>query len=261
MMNKKNANVKIQIQEPGGSKSVTFSPVEERHSFPIDVNESSKINQNLEKELKLWNETFIELTKILTKATPYPSIFIQSEEDKRNVLKQLCESVTNKAIDPTNSKQYKQLEVNLKNCQAKVEELNQRCQSITEQLSAIPQKEIVEKEKEVLDQKISNLEEILKRQIKERKNALLQEKNKVHRRKARDFSLDGLQSTSRRSSMKSNSNTDLKNITQLSSNSSFAFDQTPINKPPASADPRMLKSPKLLPLIEDENSIANDTFA
>lgn len=187
-------NTPLKQQESMGSH-VSFSPIEERH-FSIDQQELTKINKNLELELQSWNELFVELTQILTKATTYPPIFIQKGEDKRNILKMLCTEVTNKALDPTLSDEYKLLKENLTECQNKVEELKIRCEEISENTPQIP-KEITIKEKNVLDQKIGNLETVLKRQLKNRKDQLNKEKNKSLRKRKSELSSFGINDSRR----------------------------------------------------------------
>lgn len=162
---------------------VSFSNIEEKHQFPIEHSESSKINQQMKRELKLWDNLFLDLIETLTKAAPYPPIYIRTGDDKRFILKQLCEVVVSKAINPTESFEYQTLEQNLHECQNKIEELKARCQQISDQLVSVPQEIPAMKEKENLEQKLTKLEEVLKRQVKNRKNELLKEKNKVHKRK------------------------------------------------------------------------------
>lgn len=206
---------------------VSFSNIEEKHQFPIERSESTKINQQMKRELKLWDDLFIDLIEMLTKATPYPPIYIQNNDDKRFILRQLCEIVVNKAANPTESTEYQTLEKNLFECQKKVEELKIRCQQISDQLASAPQETPVMKEKETLEQKLSKLEEILKRQVKNRKNELLKEKNKIHKKKK---SSDQVSDSSVYKSIKSRTSSENEPAIPTPPTSSFKFENIPISR-------------------------------
>lgn len=226
---------------------VSFSNIEEKRQFPIEHSESAKISQQLKRELKLWDNLFIDLIQILTKAAPYPAIYIQSDEDKRLILKQLCEVVVNKAVNPTESVEYQNLEKNLIDCQNKVEELKVRCQQISDQLGSCPQEIPAIKEKETLDQKLTKLEEVLKRQVKNRKNELLKEKNKIHRRKKQSDQVN--ESSNAHKNIKSKILNENETNAAISSSSSLKFEQVPLIK----------QSSQSILVTDIDNDISNDS--
>ena len=237
------------IKPPNGEinnpKTVTFSPIEEHHPVLNEHSDSNKIIK-LEAELKQWKDLFIDLVEILTKATPYPSIFIQNDNDRRTALKQLCENVSKKACDPTETKEYKLLENNLKECQNKIDELNDKCKSIQNQLQSMPQPiPPLSKSKTKLEEKIDGLEEILKRQVKNRKNVLFLEKNRKNSRKNSLITFNNRGSVS-----------EFKTLRRNSSNCSFSGEITH-QRSKSDIKPRNIK----IITTSDENDLSTDMLS
>lgn len=240
---------------PQGSH-VSFSNIEEKHQFQAEKIESSKITHQLKRELKLWNNLFIDLIEILTKVTPYPPIYIQTDEDKRMILRQLCEDVVNKAANPTESIEYQTLEQNLIDCQNKVEELKERCEQISGQLASAPQEAPVLKEKVSLEHKLANLENILKRQVKNRKSELMKEKNKTHFKRKRSDQIS--ESSSVTKNIKPKIPTGNEQISAKTSSASFSFEQIPLSN--QSCSNKYSSQSRLITLTDDENDFSNDSL-
>ncbi|OHT06832.1 hypothetical protein TRFO_25079 [Tritrichomonas foetus] len=125
--------------------------------------------KSLNIELHLWAQTYHEVVKLFTSIIPAPESVPKSSSDMRSILLQMCKDVVKVAENPKISKDYQDLLELFNGCQKQIAELKNKCNKIDENISmTIEQSNYMQDrpEKSLLSKRLSNLDDLLSREIK-----------------------------------------------------------------------------------------------
>jgi hypothetical protein len=139
------------------------------HRVPRRLDKTTQTSADLLGELERWSATFHEAVKILAEAIPYPSKYIRTPEEEREILLDMCRRVTTIAVNPRQSAEYKELASKMERYETQIESLNGRCQEMTETLTTKVQPP---SESSRVNQQLDRLERMLAEQINEQRRIL-----------------------------------------------------------------------------------------
>ena len=133
-----------------------------------DITTEDEIDiKSLNIELHLWGQTYNEVTRIFKNIIQIPDATGLSHSEKRAALIQICKEVAKVALNPKDSKDYRDLQKALSDCQNGITELARKrldsVESSAIEQSPKPISEVPETSQVVI--RLNNLENFLSREI------------------------------------------------------------------------------------------------
>jgi hypothetical protein len=141
--------------------------------IPIMMKKCTQTDSDISSELQRWSATFEDSFQILTKAVPYRSESIATVEEKCIALLELCRKVTELAVNPTTTSEYKTLESKAIRNEHELNILKERCRELSDCLQrAMTKKADPRGEKGVISERLNRLTSMLTEQINEQRQFL-----------------------------------------------------------------------------------------
>lgn len=137
--------------------------------------EESSAQNDFEEENEKWNHTFEKCVAILKRIVPHPPGDERTNDDKRNILKQMCKDIVEVALFPQKSIQYIELQSKYQESQKNVDILTEKNSRLPEGFQLLYAKfnpHNSKSEKSLAQQKLSKIDEILTKQIEFQKKLL-----------------------------------------------------------------------------------------
>lgn len=135
------------------------------------------MDQSTEKDDDLveWTKTCQSLLSMALKVIPYESKTPKSSADQRRILVDVVQQLCERAANPKNSKEYKELEHKYKKNKKRVERMREHCEELLTEVQnnrtrlETHIREVHERDQSALEEKVSQLEKMMKEQIKQQR--------------------------------------------------------------------------------------------
>jgi hypothetical protein len=143
-------------------------------SIPGIVNKGTQTDGEVDVMLHIWEDTFQEALRILSRVIPCQFESINTIDEKRIMVLEGCRKVVGLALNPTRSSEYKTMESRVAKYEREIDILKNRCHEMSGALQlAIVKKVDPRGGREILSERLKVLDSLLTEEINEQRIHLI----------------------------------------------------------------------------------------